>query len=149
MVSTTHDPFILVGGLVAMNVIFPLILGIIIPIIPNWRTHIFQRGGPTTNQYSTGDGSPHYYTLLVSFALGDLRVREVQLTGSPHPDLPKLVSKWIAPMPRMAFLNEGMRSDSGLNCVMICDAPGVSIKWGYSNIDGWFHWQSHLRPAIT
>ena len=38
----------LVGGLVAINFIFPLILGI--SNHPNWRTHIFQRGGPTTNQ---------------------------------------------------------------------------------------------------
>ena len=37
---------LLVGGLVAMNFIFPEILGIIIPI----DVHIFQRGGPTTNQ---------------------------------------------------------------------------------------------------
>ena len=38
----------LVGGLVAINFIFPLILGI--SNHPNWRTHIFQRGGLTTNQ---------------------------------------------------------------------------------------------------
>ena len=33
----------LVGGLVAMNFIFPLILGF--DYHPNWRSHIFQRGG--------------------------------------------------------------------------------------------------------
>ena len=38
----------LVGGLVAIFCIFPLILGCCHH--PNWRTHIFQRGGPTTNQ---------------------------------------------------------------------------------------------------
>ena len=34
--------------MVAMNFIFPLILGC--DYHPNWRTHIFQRGSPTTNQ---------------------------------------------------------------------------------------------------
>ena len=38
----------LVGALVAMNFIFPWILGIINH--PNWRTPIFQRGGPTTKR---------------------------------------------------------------------------------------------------
>ena len=37
---------LLVGGLVAMNFIFPYIGFLIIPI----DFHIFQRGGPTTNQ---------------------------------------------------------------------------------------------------
>ena len=38
----------LVDGLVAINFIFPEILGM--SHHPNWRIHIFQRGGPTTNQ---------------------------------------------------------------------------------------------------
>ena len=38
-----NDGIYLVGGLVAMNFIFPLILGF--DYHPNWRTHIFQRGG--------------------------------------------------------------------------------------------------------
>ena len=36
-----------------MNFIFPLILGIIIPT----DVHIFQRGGPTTNQINCEQGS--------------------------------------------------------------------------------------------
>ena len=39
--------FTLVGGLVAMDFIFPYIGNVIIPI----DFHIFERGGPTTNQY--------------------------------------------------------------------------------------------------
>ena len=41
----------LVGGLVAILFIFPEILGISNHL--NWRTHIFQRGGPTTDQLLT------------------------------------------------------------------------------------------------
>ena len=33
-----------VGGFVAMNFIFPILIGNVNH--PNWRTHIFQRGGP-------------------------------------------------------------------------------------------------------
>ena len=39
----------LVGGLVAIFWIFPFILGC--GHHPNWRSHIFQRAGPTTNQH--------------------------------------------------------------------------------------------------
>ena len=44
----------LVGGLVAMNFIFPLILGF--DYHPNWRTHIFQRGAkkPPTSDVAVG-----------------------------------------------------------------------------------------------
>ena len=38
----------LVGGLVAIWIIFPMYW---VANHPNWRTHIFQRGGPTTNQW--------------------------------------------------------------------------------------------------
>ena len=50
----------LVGGLVAMNFMFPEILGC--DYHPNWRTHIFQRGGPTTNQ-------PFYLGVSICFQL--------------------------------------------------------------------------------
>ena len=45
---------VLVDGLVAINVFFPEILGCCHH--PNWRTHIFQRGGPTTNQIDLRNG---------------------------------------------------------------------------------------------
>ena len=48
MLNEYDQLWILVGGLVAIWIIFPFILGVIHH--PNWRTHIFQRGGPTTNQ---------------------------------------------------------------------------------------------------
>ena len=43
------DYLLLVGGLVDISFIVPEILGI--SNHPNWRTHIFQRGGPSTNQF--------------------------------------------------------------------------------------------------
>ena len=49
----------LVGGLVAINSIFPYIKGINIPI----DVHIFQRGGPTTNQMMFND----LFGILCSF----------------------------------------------------------------------------------
>ena len=50
----------LVGGLVAMNFIFPFILGM--SNHPNWRTHIFQRGGP-------GPPTRYVYTISRSTSL--------------------------------------------------------------------------------
>ena len=47
----------LVGGLVAINFYVPIYIYILIGLRknhPNWRTHIFSRGGPTTKQSYIG-----------------------------------------------------------------------------------------------
>ena len=76
----------LVGGLVAINFIFPEILGLCHH--PNWRTHMFQRGGPTTNQIYLA------LSCLVKKGLGtprrcNLNTQKDQSCSAP------LVGKWL------------------------------------------------------
>ena len=76
----------LVGGLVAIWIIFPYIGFLIIPI----DFHIFQRGGPTTNQISYVDSIVIGYTTLrkyetfiamISPQLGCLKFPEIEPYG--------------------------------------------------------------------
>ena len=77
-IYTKQWDFLLFGGLVAINFIFPYIGNLIIPI----DFHIFQRGGPTTNQfvrlptirnffifYFLGDGSSWHFSLVFPIVL--------------------------------------------------------------------------------
>ena len=69
----THFDWNLAGGLVAINFMFPLILGC--DDHPNWRTHIFQRGGekpPTRNVHQSLDLSTRCFSFLVAGILGTL-----------------------------------------------------------------------------
>ena len=86
---------ILVGALVAINFIFPLILGCCHH--PNWRTHIFQRGGPTTNH------QPEMYPPQRSPASGAVPERWVQ--HGPPP--------WLRPWPRAAAGARGAHGAAG------------------------------------